>query len=59
MVVTNFDTKLFGYSKENIFTDKSLINRRSTVFTSYWEFESGLVPTVEEKKIITLLVSDE
>lgn len=59
MVVTNFDTKLFGYSKENIFTDKSLINRRSTVFTSYWEFESGLVPTVEEKKIITLLGSDE
>lgn len=59
MVVTNFDTKLFGYSKENIFTDKSLINRRSTVFTPYWEFESGLVPTVEEKKIITLLGSDE
>jgi hypothetical protein len=55
MVVTNFDTKLFGYSKDNIFTDKSLINKRSMVFTPYWEFESGLTPTVEEKKIITML----
>lgn len=55
MVVTNFDTKLFGYSKENIFTHKSLINKQSMVFTPYWEFESGLTPTVEEKKIITML----
>ncbi|AWM14482.1 hypothetical protein NHF50_11730 [Flavobacterium sp. NRK F10] len=55
MVVTNFDTEIFGYTKENVFKDKSLINKRSTVFTPYWEFESGLTPTVEERKIITML----
>lgn len=57
MVVTNFDKKMFEYDKKNIFTDKSLINRKTTVFTEYWEFDSGLIPTVKEKEIIQSLVA--
>ena len=48
MVVTNFDKKMFEYDKKNIFTDKSLINRKTTVFSEYWVFDSGLIPTVKE-----------
>ena len=55
IVVTNFDKKLFKYNDNNIFKDKSLINKQSTVFTNYWDFESGLVPTTEEKAILDLL----
>jgi hypothetical protein len=55
IVVTNFDKKLFKYNDKNIFKDKSLINKQSTVFTNYWDFESGLVPTTEEKAILDLL----
>lgn len=57
MVTTNFDKKIFQYDKHNIFTDKSLINKKSTVFTEYWEFDSGLKPTADEKKIIESLVA--
>lgn len=55
IVVTNFDRKMFEYSKENVFKDKSLINKKSTIFTEYWEFDSGLTPTSEEQKIIESL----
>ncbi|MFD2891504.1 hypothetical protein ACFS5J_05680 [Flavobacterium chuncheonense] len=55
MVVTNFDKKPFKYNDNNIFKDKTLINKKSTVFTNYWDFESGLVPTTEEKTILDLL----
>lgn len=57
MVVTNFDKKMFQYDKRNIFTDKSLINKKTTVFTEYWEFDSGLKPTDKEKEIIQSLVA--
>ena len=57
MVVTNFDKKMFQYDKRNIFTDKSLINKKTTVFTEYWDFDSGLKPTDKEKEIIQSLVA--
>lgn len=57
MIVTNFDKKMFQYDKRNIFTDKSLINKKTTVFTEYWEFDSGLKPTDKEKEIIQSLVA--
>lgn len=57
MVVTNFDKKMFQYDKRNIFKEKSLINRKTTVFTEYWEFDSGLKPTDKEKEIIQSLVA--
>lgn len=59
MVTTNFDKKPFKYSEANVFKDKSLINKKSIVFTDYWDFESGLVPTTEEREILKMLSGDD
>lgn len=59
MVTTNFDKKPFKYNEANVFKDKSLINKKSTVFTDYWNFESGLVPTTEEREILKMLSGDD
>lgn len=55
LIVTNFDTKMFQYEKHNIFSEKSLINKKTTVFTEYWNIDSGLQPTKLEKEIIESL----
>lgn len=60
MVTTNFSKEMFQYDKRNIFTDESLINKKTSVFTAYWEFDSGLVPTKKEEEIIeSLLVQND
>lgn len=59
IVTTNFDKKPFKYSEANVFKDKSLINKKSIVFTDYWDFESGLVPTTEEREILKMLSGDD
>ena len=55
MVVTDFDKKTFEYSDRNVFKDKSLINKKTSFFTDYWDVESGFVSTSEEKSIIERL----
>jgi hypothetical protein len=55
MVVTNFDKKLFEYDSHNIFKDKSLINKKTMVFSNYWDNDSGLLATAEEKAVIEYL----
>ena len=55
MVVTDFDKKTFEYSDRNVFKDKSLINKKTSFFTNYWDVESGFVSTSEEKGIIERL----
>ena len=55
MVITDFNKKTFEYSDKNVFKGKSLINKRTTFFTDYWDFESGFVSTEEEKMIIERL----
>ena len=55
MIVTNFDKELFKYNDKNVFKEKSLINKKSSFFTDYWDFESGFVSTKEEKDIIEKL----
>ena len=59
MVVTNFDKTLFKYDVHNIFKDKSLINKKSLVFSNYWDYDSGLLATDEEKSVIKLLASTD
>jgi hypothetical protein len=58
MIVTNFDKKLFEYDTHNVFKDKSLINKKSMVFSSYWDNDSGLLPTPEEKAVIEYLAKE-
>ncbi len=55
MVITDFNKKTFEYGEKNVFKGKSLINKRTTFFTDYWDIESGFVSTAEEKAIIERL----
>lgn len=59
MIVTNFDKKLFQYASHNVFKEKSLINKKTSVFSSYWDNDSGLLATAEEKTIIDFLAKTE
>jgi len=59
MVVTNFDKKLFEYDSHNVFKDKSLINKKTTVFSNYWDNDSGLLATAEEKAVIDFLAKED
>ncbi|MEO8235587.1 MAG: hypothetical protein ABI549_09260 [Flavobacterium sp.] len=55
MIITNFDKELFKYNDKNVFKEKSLINKKTSFFNNYWDFESGFVSTKEEKEIIERL----
>ena len=55
MVITDFNKETFEYGDKNVFKDKSLINKRTSFFTNYWDVESGFVSTDEEKMIIERL----
>lgn len=55
MVITYFDKQPFEYNDKNIFKGKSLINKKTSFFTNYWDVESGFVSTVEEKAVIESL----
>lgn len=57
LVTTNFSTKPVPYDKSDVYREKSLFNKRNTILTNYWEFDSGLTPTDEEKQIIESLAS--
>jgi hypothetical protein len=59
MVITDFDKKIFEYSDKNVFKDKSLINKKTSFFTNYWDVESGFVSTAQEKTVIEGLAKDE
>jgi len=55
MVITDFDKQPFEYNDKNIFKGKSLINKKTSFFTNYWDVESGFVSTSEEKAVIESL----
>ncbi|HSD14215.1 MAG TPA: carboxypeptidase-like regulatory domain-containing protein [Flavobacterium sp.] len=57
LVTTNFSKKPVPYDKSDVYKEKSLFNKRNTILTNYWEFDSGLTPTEEEKQIIESLAS--
>lgn len=57
LVTTNFSTKPVPYEKGDVYKEKSLFNKRNTILTNYWEFDSGLTPTDEEKQIIESLAT--
>ena len=50
------DESLFSYKDNELFKKKSLIlSDKNKIITNYWEFESGIYMTDEEKKIIDYL----
>lgn len=52
LITTEHSKKLVPYDPIDVFKDKSLINKKDKIITEYWEENSGLVLTAEEKKII-------
>jgi len=52
LITTEHSKKLVPYDPIDVFKDKSLINKKDKIITDYWEENSGLVLTTEEKKII-------
>lgn len=52
LMTTQHSRKFVPYQKEDIFKEKSLINKKNSIITEYWETNSGLLLTKEEKKIV-------
>ena len=52
LMTTRHSRKLVPYDKEDVFKEKSLINKKNSIITEYWEVNSGLLLTTEEKKIV-------
>ena len=55
MVITNFSDVLLKYNDNNVFKEKSLINRKTEFYNNFWDLESGFLSTKEEKDIIDKL----
>ncbi|MCG2611446.1 carboxypeptidase-like regulatory domain-containing protein [Flavobacterium sp. SM15] len=51
-VTTQFDKKMVPYDKDDVYKDQSLNNKRNSIITNYWEMDSGLTLTDDERKII-------
>ncbi|WP_395066843.1 hypothetical protein [Flavobacterium sp.] len=50
-VITNFSDQNFSFKESDVFKDKTLINKKNTILTDYWN-TSGLIATDEEQQII-------
>ncbi|MNX49747.1 hypothetical protein D3C86_803560 [compost metagenome] len=51
-VTTNFNKQSFSYKEYELFKDKTLINKKNSILTNYWDV-SGLTTTQEEEEIIS------
>jgi hypothetical protein len=52
LMTTRHSRKLVPYDKEDVFKEKSLINKKNSIITEYWDVNSGLLLTSDEKKIV-------
>ena len=52
LITTQHSRKFVPYEKEDVFKEKSLINKKNAIITEYWETNSGLLLTADEKKIV-------
>ena len=52
LMTTQHSRKFVPYQKEDVFKEKSLINKKNSIITEYWETNSGLLLTTEEKRIV-------
>ena len=52
LMTTQHSRKFVPYQKDDVFKEKSLINKKNSIITEYWETNSGLLLTKEEKKIV-------
>lgn len=59
LITTKQSRKFVPYQKEDVFKEKSLINKKNAIFTDYWETNSGYLLTQDEKKIVDNLQLNE
>jgi hypothetical protein len=55
-ITTEFRSRIFKYKDEEVFKEKSLINKTDSVITPFWEVDSGLFLTKAENEIINSLL---
>ncbi|MFC4740691.1 hypothetical protein ACFO3U_11875 [Flavobacterium ponti] len=55
LITTEFRTNIFKYDDAEIFKDKTLLNKKDSVLTEYWEIDTGVLLTQTEKDIINNL----
>lgn len=55
IITTEFRTKTFNYKDTEIFKGKTLLNKKDSILTEYWEVDSGVLLTEPEKLIINNL----
>jgi hypothetical protein len=55
LITTEFRTNIFKYKKTDIFKDKTLLNKKDSILTEYWDVDTGVLLTETEKDIINNL----
>lgn len=55
LITTEFRTQTFKYKDEEIFKEKTLLNKKDFILTEFWDIDSGFLLTNKEKDIINNL----
>ncbi len=55
LITTEFRTRIFKYKDEEIFKEKTLLNKKDFILTEFWDIDSGFILTNKEKDIINNL----
>lgn len=55
LITTEFRTTIFKYKEGQIFKEKTLLNKKDSILTEYWEIDSGVLLTESEKLILNNL----
>lgn len=58
-VTNKFTTRLFTYDVNEVFKEKTLLNRKTTILTDFWNIDSGLILTQDEQDFIDSLSQPE
>jgi hypothetical protein len=57
IITTEFRTNIFKYKDIDVFKEKSLLNKKDSILTEYWEIDSGVLLTESEKLILNNLTN--
>lgn len=55
LIITEFRTNIFKYQETDIFKEKTLLNKKDSILTEYWDVDTGVLLTETEKDIINNL----
>jgi hypothetical protein len=55
IITTEFRANIFKYKEMEIFKEKTLLNKKDSILTEYWDIDTGVLLTETEKDIINKL----